>query len=98
MKLFKTVDEKFKEIGFKKIEENDYIVRYQRYNKKFGYIQTLDLLHKASGRHIVQSVDENLPDIKGIGNTCVGLTMYEMKLCIKKMKQMGWKEKKGVQE
>ena len=46
---------------------------------------------KKSGQHIVQSYDENLTDTKGIGNTCVGLTMYEMKLCIKKMKQKGWK-------
>lgn len=30
-------------------------------------------------------------DKKKIGNTCVGLTMYEMELCLKKMKKMGWK-------
>jgi hypothetical protein len=98
MRLFKTVDEKFKEIGFKKFEENDYFVRYQRYDKKYKFTQTLDLYHKESGKHIAYSCDENLSDTKGIGNTCVGLTMYEMKLCIKKMKQMGWKEKKGVKK
>ena len=54
-------------------------------------MQKLDLLHKLSGRHIVQSYDPYLMDEQNIGNTCVGLTMYEMKLCIKKMKQMGWK-------
>lgn len=58
----------------------------------YGYIQSLCLLHKKSGKHIVQSYDKNLIDEKKIGNTCVGLTMYEMKLCLKKMKQMGWKE------
>ncbi len=92
MKLFKSIDEKFSEIGFKKVEESPLFVRYQRYVKEYGFTQTLDLLHKASGRHIVQSYDINLMDEKKIGNTCVGLSIYEMKLCIKKMKQMGWKE------
>ncbi len=43
---------------------------------------------KKSGRHILQSYDPELGDSKGIGNTCVGLTGYEMKLFIKKMKQL----------
>ena len=95
MKLFKTVDEKFEEIGFVKVaEDKRYYAHYQRDDKEYSFVQTLYLCHKASGRHIVQSYDENLSDTKGIGNTCVGLTMYEMKLCIKKMKQMGWKMQK----
>lgn len=91
MKVFKTIDEKFKEIGFDKVNENEYGVHYQRVDKDYKFVQTLYLCHKESGRHIVQSYDENLMDSKGIGNTCVGLTMYEIKLCYKKMKQMGWK-------
>ena len=91
MKLFKTIDEKFKEIGFVKIKEDEYGAYYERYNKMFKYTQVIDLMRKASGRHIVQSYDKELTDQKNIGNTCVGLTMYEMKLCVKKMKQMGWK-------
>ena len=94
MKLFKTIDEKFKEIGFDKVNENEYGVHYQRVDKYYKFVQTLYLCHKESGRHIVQSYDENLMDSKGIGNTCVGLTMYEIKLCYKKMKKMGWKEVK----
>jgi hypothetical protein len=91
MKLFKTIDDKFAEIGFVKIEECIYFARYQRYNKEYKFTQSLDLCKKSNGRHIVQSYDDELNDQKGIGSTCVGLTMYEMKLCIKKMKQMGWK-------
>ena len=94
MKLFKTVDEKFEEIGFVKVNENEFMVHYQRQDEDYKFVQTLCLCRKETGRHIVQSYDENLMDAKGIGNTCVGLTMYEMKLCIKKMKQMGWKEVK----
>ncbi len=37
---------------------------------------------------ILQSYDPELGDSKGIGNTCVGLTGYEMKLFVKKMKQL----------
>ena len=89
MKLFKSTDEKFKEIGFIKVREDEYGVVYER--KESSFIQRLDLLHKASGKHILQSYDPTLFDNKTIGNTCVGLTMYEIKLCFKKMKEMGWK-------
>lgn len=92
MILFKSVDEKFEEIGFKKVREDKYGVEYERENKEYGYIQSLCLLHKESGKHIAQSYDKCLFDEKKIGNTCVGMTMYEMKLCLKKMKQIGWKE------
>ena len=51
---------------------------------------------KQSGRHLIQSYDANIADEKKIGNTCVGLTMYEAKLCIKKMNRMGWKVKDGI--
>lgn len=88
MKLFKSVDEKLKEIGFVKIEENKYGVRYERKNSKYNFTQCVDILHKASGRHILQSYDKDLIDEKKIGNTCVGLTGYEMKLFLKKMKQI----------
>lgn len=85
MKLFKTVDEKLAEIGFVREDEDD-ICLYRRKNR--GYTQEVVLMHKNSGKHILQSYDPDLGDNKGIGNTCVGLTGYEMKLFIKKMKQM----------
>ena len=50
--------------------------------------QKVVIEHKKSGRHILQSYDPDLGDDKGIGNTCVGLTGYEMKLFLKKMKRM----------
>ena len=89
MKLFKSVDEKLKEIGFVKIEEDKHGVRYERKNSKYNFIQSVDILHKASGRHLLQSYDAELTDQKKIGCTCVGLTGYEMKLFLKKMKQIG---------
>lgn len=89
MKLFKSVDEKLKEVGFVKTEEDKHGVRYERKNRKYNFTQSVDILHKASGRHILQSYDNELMDQKKIGNTCVGLTGYEMKLFLKKMKQIG---------
>lgn len=91
MKLFKSIDEKFLEIGFVKIQEDKFGAEYERYDEKYGYTQTLFLAHKKTGKHIVQSYDKDLMDEKKIGNACVGLTMYEMQLCLKKMKKMGWK-------
>lgn len=69
MKIFKTIDEKFEDIGFKKIKDDKYAVTYERYNGEFKYMQVLDIRHKKNGRHIIQSYDRDLFDIKRIGNT-----------------------------
>ena len=89
MKLFKTVDEKLATIGFTKEKEDKYGCVYKRKDKKYNFTQKVVISHKKSGRHILQSYDPDLADNNGIGNTCVGLTGYEMKLFIKKMKQLG---------
>lgn len=91
MRLFKTVDEKFAEIGFIKRAESECGIIYERENRQHKFIHELALIHKKNGKHIIQSYDRELMDEKKIGNTCVGLTMYEITLCLKKMKQMGWK-------
>ena len=92
-KLFKTTDEKLADIGFVKVEDDGYVVVYERYDEKYDYTQVLNILHKASGRHIVSSYDKDLFDEKKIGNCSVGLTYYEMKLITKKMKEKGWTSK-----
>lgn len=89
-KIFKSVDEKLADIGFVKVEDNGYVVTYERYDEKYNYTQVVGILHKASGRHIVSSYDKDLFDEKQIGNCAVGLTYYEMKLVLKKMKEKGW--------
>lgn len=88
MKLFKTVDRKLAEIGFTKEKEDKYGCVYKRKDKEYNFTQKVAIVHKKSGRHILQSYDPDLGDDEGIGNTCVGLTEYEMKLFIKKMKQL----------
>ena len=86
--MFGNVDKKFEKIGFVKVSEDKYGARYERKNEKYNYTQVLAILHKASGRHIVQSYDKDLFDNKMIGNTCVGLTYYEIKLIKRKMRQL----------
>ena len=92
-KLFKTIDDKFNKIGFKKVRDDEYAATYERRDEEYDYTQVLDIRHKASGRHIVQSYDKELFDDKLIGNTCVGLTYYEMKLVLKKMRIKKWKSR-----
>lgn len=91
--MFKSADKKLEKLGFKKVKDNLHVF-YERYNSEFNYTQVLALIHKQDGRHIVLSYDKDLMDLKKIGNTCIGLTGYEMKLCLKKMKEKGWKIKK----
>ena len=93
LKLFKNVDEKLRDLGFLKIEDNEHLVEYTRFDDKYKFTQRLAILYKESGKHIIQSYDKDLFDTKGIGNSCVGLTYQETKLALKKMKQKGWKSK-----
>lgn len=90
MKIIKNVDKKLKDIGFTKIKDDNYSVIYERSLKKYNYTQILSIVHKKNGKHIIQSYDKDLFDKKGIGNTCVGLTYYETKLIMKKMKKKKW--------
>lgn len=91
IKLFKSVDEKLQDIGFYKIEENEYGVSYHRNIEKFNYIHRLDIMHKASGKHIIQSYQEGANSY-GFNNG-VGLEYLEMKLALKKYKQLKRKYK-----
>ena len=87
MKLFKSIDDKFKEIGFIKIDEDEYGVLYRREEVKYNYAHCIEIIHKLSGRHIVISYQK---DINNEGfNNAVGLTVYETKLVLKKIKKMG---------
>lgn len=96
MKLFRTIDQKIEDMGFKKIDDNQFIVLYERDfrlysdNTQHGYRQVVSLCHKRSGRNIIQSYDPDLFDDKKVGNTCVGLTYKELKIFMKKMKKKGW--------
>ena len=94
-RLFKSVDEKLKEIGFNKTRENEYGVEYERYISDYKYTQILSIECKANGRHLISSYDRDLHGKNFIlGNVGVGLSYYETKLILKKMRQ--WKKKYNV--
>lgn len=93
MKLLKSVDEKLADIGFVKVEENRRHAQYERKNTEYNYTQIVFIGRKKSGEYILQSYDPNLTDQKKIGNTCVGLSTYELKLFSKKMNKMEFDNK-----
>lgn len=83
-----TVDEKLAKIGFNKVYEDVRRVHYERYDKKYNYYHTVCIERKSVWNGFrLQSYDEHLIDKKGVGNTNVALTTYEVKLFLKKMKQ-----------
>lgn len=86
MKLFKSIDEKFEALGFKKIEESPVIVVYHRPER--GYVHELALCHKINGKHLIQSYQKGV-NTDGFNNM-VGLTPEEAKLACKKITQKGW--------
>lgn len=91
--MFQNIDKNLKKIGFIKIYEDKYSVSYERYNKQFKYTQVLDIIYKKSGNHLIQSYQKGV-NTDGFNNV-VGLTYKEMKLAMKKYRQMkgkyGWK-------
>ena len=82
----KTIDDRIAELGFTKIEENEYRVSYERYDERYKYMQNVDILHKASGKHILQSYDKDSCTSDLHSGTGVGLTYSELRLFTKKMK------------
>lgn len=91
--FFKNVDERLADLGFVKVCDDKFIVSYERYNDEYKYTHVLDICHKRSGRHIIQSYDKESATADGCNN--VGLTYLETKLALKKMKQKGWNRVKN---
>jgi len=86
MRLFKSIDEKFEELGFIKTREDKYGADYEREITEYDYIQKLSFVHKQSGRHLMQSYEKECN--KDGYNNVVGLSGYETKLALRKMKQL----------
>lgn len=95
MKIFKNVDDRLKELGFLKMEnETEYGVYYFRIvpiNSYDSYIHRLDIIHKNNGRHLIQSYEETT-NSDGFNNM-VGLDYETMKLAMKKYRQLKRKYK-----
>ena len=93
--MFKSIDEKLEELGFLKVKnENKYGACYMievPINTGDSYIQRLDILYKSNGHHLIQSYEEGVNSDKL--NNSVGLEYEEIKLAMKKYKELKRKYK-----
>jgi hypothetical protein len=87
MKHLKLADKAFKLIGFTKTYENKFLIRYER--ETIYYTQVIDINCKAKGLHLIKSYEKDKL-IEG-HSIIVGMTGYQMELCLRKMKEIGWK-------
>lgn len=83
MKLFKTIDCKISDFGYKKIKDDGFGFSFEKYNEDYKYTHVIDFVHKASGEHILQSYDKE--STTKDGSVCVGLDYRLLKLILKKI-------------
>lgn len=87
MKLFKSVDDKLKDLGFDKMNENDYGATYEKEVSMGGkYCHVISIISKSNGNHLIQSYEKEVNSDKF--NNAVGLTYKEAKLAMKKYRQL----------
>ena len=80
------IDKKIEKLGYKKIEENKYGVIFRWEDPGLNRKREVAILHKATTDNIIQVYD---PDhMFGKYTAMDALTMTEMKLFLKKFKQM----------
>lgn len=92
MKLFKSVDDKLKDLGFEKMNENEYGVTYEKEISVGGkYRHVISIVQKSNGNHLIQSYEKEINSDKL--NNAVGLTYKETKLAMKKYRQLKRKHK-----
>jgi len=84
--FFKSVNQKIKELGFEKNYESDLVVQFQRKDKQFDFIHGVDIVHKQTGNHIIQSYQKDSPCEKF--DYMVGITFDECKLFLKYAKKI----------
>lgn len=84
----KSVENKIKKLGFKITNKDKLIVQFKRENKQFNYIHGVDIVHKKSGKHIIQSFQNDSPISEF--DYMVGLTFEETELFLKYAKKLKW--------
>ena len=79
-------DERLQKAGFKKIEDTDDIVVYERQQPEF--VQVLELGFREDGQHSILSYQKGV-NVEGYYNA-VGLTLQEAMMAVNMMIQKGW--------
>lgn len=82
------VDEELSKLGFEKIKENEIIVVYIRHDEKFKFVQKVDMLEDRIFSYQAGGNSDGF-------NNCVSLKYHEIRLFMKKYKQMKRKYKWG---
>lgn len=92
MRLFRNVDEKLKDLGFRKVNENEFGVSYiKEASIAAKYNHVISIVSKLNGNHLIQSYEEKVNTDNF--NNVVGLTYKETKLAMKKYRQLKRKYK-----
>lgn len=86
--LNKIADKGFQRLGYEKVKDNDYRVSYETHVIENQFDKCIDVCHKVSGRHIIQSYQK---DVNSDGfNNMDGMTGIETLLIFLKMLGKGW--------
>ena len=87
MRLFRNVDEKLKDLWFRKVNENEFGVSYiKEASMAAKYNHVISIVSKLNGNHLIQSYEEKVNTDNF--NNVVGLTYKETKLAMKKYRQL----------
>ena len=88
-------DKMLSKLGFNKVEEDDFVTVYDRFDDEFNYTHRIEFGHNSrSNRFFVHSYDKDLGDVKNIGNTSVGMNRDEIKAVYAKLKQLDRKSRR----
>lgn len=80
------IDKKLLKLGFEKIKENEIIVVYIRHDEKFKFVQKVDMLEDRIFSYEAGGNSDGF-------NNCVSLKYEEIRLFMKKHRQMKRKYK-----
>ena len=75
----KTADEMFEELGYKKLEENDYYMEYRKQRKDYSKFIKFDLMDKSFTSFYYVVTDKQ-----------AYLSMQELQAINKKVEELGW--------
>ena len=83
------IDKKIEELGYTKEDYDEKYGAIYHKTEPENYLHTVHIMHKASGRHLIQSYTND--------SAVVGLTFYETLIFYKKAKQLErkWKRNKN---
>jgi hypothetical protein len=91
MLKFKSVDERFAELGFFKVHESEYGARYEKRCAK--YVHVIAIVSKRTGKHVIQSYEKAVN--KECFNNAVGMTELEASAALDKLRELKRKYKWG---